>query len=81
MTLFAIACRTLAAAAFVWYMFLGCKSTGQAAGTGAPRLLMSRAPRPGAARFQLAAGSPRIAALTCRFWLRIVAPDHRVGDG
>ena len=31
-TLFAIACGALAAAAFVWYMFWGYKSTGQAGG-------------------------------------------------
>ena len=31
-TLFAIACAALAAAAFVWYMFWGYKSTGQTGG-------------------------------------------------
>jgi hypothetical protein len=31
-TLFAIACAALAAAAFVWYMFWGYKSTGRADG-------------------------------------------------
>ena len=31
-TLLAIACAALAATAFVWYMFLGYKSTGQAGG-------------------------------------------------
>ena len=33
-TLFAIACGALAAAAFVWYMFWGYKSTAQAGGNG-----------------------------------------------